>query len=137
MTEIAGLAILLTSLAVLAVVLPWLGGWRGLSAEYPATTALSVGSPISVTPYVGAPWLPFWAGVGANKEGLYLEPAFPLSLVFAPAFLPWSDVSEEEAAFGWVYTVLRTSRRADTPLFFVKESYDGLCSRSGHTRAAA
>src|SRR5688572_10209440 len=108
MTEIASLAILLALFAALGIVLPWLGGWRGLSAEYSATPALPVGSPMSVTPYVGAPWLAFWAGVGANKEGLYLEPAFPLSLVFAPAFLPWGDISEEEATFGWRYTVLRT-----------------------------
>lgn len=131
------LAILLASLAALAVVLPWLGGWRGLSAAYPAIPALPVGSPMAVTPYVGAPWLPFWAGVGANKEGIYLEPAFPLSFVFAPAFLPWSDIKEEEATFGWRYTVLRATRRTGTPLFFVKQSYDGLCSRSGHSRTAA
>ena len=131
------LALLLASLVALAVVLPWLGGWRRLSAAYPASPALPVRSPVAVTPYVGAPWLPFWAGVGANKEGLYLEPAFPLSLVFAPAFLPWSDISEEEATFGWRYTVVRATRSTDTPLFFVKESYDGLCSTSGHARTAA
>src|SRR5688572_4202291 len=104
------LAILLASLVALAVALLWLGGWRELSAAYPAMPALPVGSPVAVTPYVGAPWLPFWAGVGANKDGLYLEPAFPLSLVFAPAFVPWSDITEEEATFGWRYTVLRTTR---------------------------
>jgi len=62
---------------------------------------------MTVMPYLGAPWLPFWPGVVANSDELYLRTGFLLSLVFAPSFLPWSVIKEEEATFGWGPTAIR------------------------------
>jgi hypothetical protein len=119
----------------LVVALPLLAGWQKLSVAYPPTAVLPVASPLAVTPYIGFPLIPVWAGVGANKEGIYLEPAFPASLLLRPAFLPWKDIVESDTRFGWSYAELRARQCPRTPVFLIRESYDGVCSRAGRSPA--
>jgi hypothetical protein len=118
------------ALAALIFVVPLIGGWRRLATTYPARVEVPVVSPWLWIPYVGAPWCPVWAGVGADRAGIYLEPAFPASLLLHPVFLPWSEVSESEVRFGWHYAELRPYR-CTVPVFLVKAFYDEMRSRSG------
>jgi hypothetical protein len=110
---------------------PLLGGWRRLAAAYPAEVALPVGSPFVMIPYVGFRLLPVWAAVGANKAGIYMEPAFPASLAFRSVFVPWTEATEAHGWLRWDCAVLCPYRSPSTRLYFAKGLYDELRSRSG------
>jgi hypothetical protein len=127
---------LTVALAVVGMVLlvPLVGGWRRLSRAYPASIALPVRSPLAITPYVGTPWYPVWARVGASKLGIYLEPAFPASLVLPPLFVPWAEITAGETQLGWHYAELRASRCPSVPIYLVKDAYDQVRSRVGADR---
>jgi hypothetical protein len=121
------MAVLLVLLGVAAALIgaPIAAGWGRLGKAYPADDAPPV-DPLLHGPYFRSVLCPVWAGVAADRRGLYLVPVLPAALCMRAVPIPWDEMAETERSFGWRWIEVRGRRVPELAVYIIGEFYDEL-----------